>query len=293
MIIMNKVFLFNATGMQGQAIAQKLIKSGYKIVTPVRSEDKSRQMKLFGYEAFVTDFSKGSLIPQLKRADKAVIQVPAQISPEAMILLAKTYIDAIKESGCPQSVFVISSIVPEEYVGVRSVDARVTIKNYAQEHLPSMPIFSTTEYLENFSNAYREPIEKYGIIPMAIPPGHLVNYLSWNDLAKYVEAALQTDKLEGKLYRIGGNEAIDGNNLAIRLGNLLGKNIKCVPITYNELAGVLTPILGEDIAKDYAEFYEYQGNLGHKLLNPDTATIRGLLGIKLDNFEEWAKQAFK
>ncbi|MDN5215005.1 NAD(P)H-binding protein [Fulvivirgaceae bacterium BMA12] len=290
---MSKIFLFNATGMQGMAIAEKLKAKGHAITSPVRSEEKQAQLNNIGYEAFVSDFSTTSLAPQIKNADKVVLQIPAQISPSQMIAFARNAIEAIKQAGTPQTVFVISSTLPDNKIGKKSVDARVEMKDYCLEHLPNTPIFSSTEYLENFSTAYRSAIEGDGIIPQTIPPNYPVNYLSWKDLATYVEAALDSNKLDGGLYRIGGSEGISGNELADRLGSILKKKLNYVPISHEQLAGILTPILGESIARDYAEFYEYQDTKGQHLLNPDTNEIRNVLGIELPNFEEWAQHAFQ
>lgn len=77
----------------------------------------------------------------------------------------------------------------------------------AKEKLPNTPILSATEYLENFSTAYRQPIMENSIIPQTIPPNFLVNYLSWNDLASYVLAALNADNLEGKSIPLVGMKA--------------------------------------------------------------------------------------
>ncbi len=289
---MNTILVFNATGSQGQAITQRLKSAGHSIIAPVRSQEKAAQLSGQGLQAFVTDFSKASLVPELKKADQVVLQIPAQIAPSQMVSMARTAIDAIREAGYPKTVFVLSSTVPDQKVGVNSVDARVEMKDYALAHLPKTPILSATEYLENFATAYREPIERDGVIPQTIPPSYPVNYLSWDDLATYVEAALRSDGLMGKLYRIGGKEALDGQRLVQRLGAVLGRELKYVPITYEQLAGFLTPILGKSIATDYAEFYHYQDTRGQHLLNPDAADINTLLGIELPSFEEWAKRAF-
>ncbi|OJJ23111.1 hypothetical protein BKI52_01810 [marine bacterium AO1-C] len=289
---MSKILLFNATGMQGTSIAQYLKAKGHEIIAPVRSDQKQAQMEANGYDAFVTDYSLNSLVPQLKSVDKVVLQIPAQIAPSAMIDIAQKCITAILEAGYPDTVFVISSTLPDQKVGVPSVDARVTMKDLSLENLPKTPILSATEYLENFSTAYRAAILDNGIIPQTIPADYPVNYLSWTDLAQYVGAALFTDSLEGKLYRIGGNKGMTGNDLAKRLGIVLGKELHYAPITHAELAGFLTPILGEGVAKDYAEFYEYQDTQGQHLLNPDTSEIRKLLGIALPTFEQWASVAF-
>ncbi|MEM8895677.1 MAG: hypothetical protein AAGC88_13930, partial [Bacteroidota bacterium] len=229
---------------------------------------------------------------QIKQVDQVVLQIPAQIAPWDMVDIARKALTAIKDAGSPKTVFVISSTLPDLAVGKGSVDARVKMKDLSLELLPDTPILSATEYLENFSTAYRGAIEGNGVILQTIPPNYPVNYLSWGDLATYVEAALSSTKLEGKLYRIGGNEGINGNDLAKRLGAVLGKDLHYAPITHEELARFLTPILGESIARDYAEFYEYQDTEGQDLLNPDTREIRSLLGVQLPSFEEWAKQAF-
>ncbi|HAS40302.1 MAG TPA: hypothetical protein DCS93_07475 [Microscillaceae bacterium] len=289
---MSKILLFNATGMQGNSIAQHLTAMGHDIIAPVRTSEKRAQMQAKGYEAFVTDYTLNSLVPALQKVDKVVLQIPAQIAPLAMIDITQKCIAAILEAGYPDTVFVISSTLPDQKVGISSVDARVTMKDLSLEKLPKTPILSATEYLENFSTAYRTVILKKGIIPQTIPANYPVNYLSWTDLAQYVEATLFADHLEGKLYRVGGIEGITGNELAKRLGSVIGKELHYVPITHAELAGFLTPILGESVAKDYAAFYEYQDTQGQHLLNPDTTEFRKLLGITLPAFEKWASVAF-
>lgn len=289
---MKKILLFNATGMQGSAIAAHLKQLGHEIITPVRSDEKMKEMETKGYQPFLSDFSKPSLVEELKKVDKVILQIPAQISPMKMVEMAQTRIEAILEAGYPETVFVISSTLPDMKVGVPTVDARVEMKGLALRRMPETPILSATEYLENFSTAYRQAIVNDGVIPQTIPANYPVNYLSWSDLAQYVAAALFSGKMTGQVYRIGGIEGITGENLALRLGNVIGKELKYAPITHEQLEGFLTPILGNEVARDYAEFYEFQDTKGQELLNPDTHEIRSLLGIELTGLEAWATQAF-
>lgn len=74
---------------------------------------------------------------------------------------------------------------------------------------------------------------------------------------------------------------------------VLGKKLTYVPIAHQQLEGILTPIMGTKVAKDYAEFYHWQDTDGASLLNPNTKVLRDLLGIKLDSFEEWATKSFE
>lgn len=289
---MQKILLFNATGAQGTTISNRLLERGYLILAPVRSEQKKSVLSERGIEGFVTDFSTTSLLPWVKKADKVVLQIPAALAPNIMIDIAENAMKAIQEAGNPKTVFVISSTIADEYTGVRSVDARLRMVELAKEHMPNTPILSSTEYLENFSTAYRQPIMENGVIPQTIPPTFSVNYLSWEDLATYVLAALESNKLEGKIYPIGGSSGISGIHLAERLGKVLHKDLDYVPISHEQLQSILTPIMGAEVAQDYAEFYKWQDSDGAALLNPDTEGIRTVLNIELPSFEEWAKKAF-
>ena len=290
---MHKILLFNATGAQGNTISQHLLESGYEVLAPVRSEKNIALLKERNIKAFLTDFTTNALLPIVQKADKVILQIPAAVIPDTMTKIAENAMEAILKAGSPKTVFVISSTIPSGYVGIRSVDARKKMVDMANEKLPNTPILSSTEYLENFSTAYREPILENGVIPQTIPPHSPVNYLSWSDLASYVLAALDSDKLKGGVHPIGGNQGISGIELADRLGKVLGKQLSYLPISHRQLEGILTPIMGAEVASDYAEFYEWQDSDGASLLNPNTEEIRKLLGVRLPSFEEWAIRAFK
>ncbi len=262
-------------------------------MAPVRSKKSIQILKEKGIDAFLTNFSRESLVPELRKADKVILQIPAAIKPALMVKIAENAMNAINKAGYPKTVVVISSTIPKNETNKKSVNARLKIKEMSLEKLPNSPILSATEYLENFSTAYRDPILNNGVIPQTIPSYYPVNYLSWNDLSLYVESALKTKKLKGKVYPIGGLEGIKGTELAERLGKVLNKDLNYATVSYKQLEGILSPIMGPDIAKDYAEFYEWQDTGGAKLLNPNTTEIRNLLNVELPTFEQWAKKAFQ
>ncbi|MEL6918104.1 MAG: NmrA family NAD(P)-binding protein [Bacteroidota bacterium] len=289
---MDTILLFNATGAQGATISQKLLEKGNTVLAPVRSKKNIEILGKRNIKAFLTDFSTASLLPIIEKADKVVLQIPAAVVPDTMTEIAESAMEAITEAGNPKTVFIISSTITDKYVGIRSVDARKKMVEMAMKKMSDSPILSSTEYLENFSTTYRQPILENGVIPQTIPPGSPVNYLSWSDLAAYVLAALESDKLSGKIYPIGGNEGLTGLDLAERLGKVLGKDLNYVPVTHQQLEGILTPIMGAEVAKDYAEFYHWQDTTGASLLNPNTEEIRNVLSVNLPSFEEWAEKAF-
>ena len=74
---------------------------------------------------------------------------------------------------------------------------------------------------------------------------------------------------------------------------VINKPLRYHTLTHSELEGFLTPIVGQQLASELAEFYTWQDTEGAELLNPDTKELRKRLGIKLPTFEEWSKQAFR
>ncbi|NET37501.1 MAG: NmrA family NAD(P)-binding protein [Cyanothece sp. SIO1E1] len=287
-----KIALFNATGAQGTAIASLLQKKNYELISPVRSKKNLTLLTSRKIKASLSDFSPESLGPILAEVDQVVLQIPAQISPSLMISMANNALTAIQRVGSPRTIFVISSTVPEQPTGKASPDARWQMKQKAMAILPDAILLSATEYLENFSTSYRQAIKQEGIIPQTIPNHLPVNYLSWHDLALYVEAALQKTDLPAGFYAIGGAEGITGEDLAFRLGKVLKKKLHYQTLSHQQLEGFLTPIVGLPLAAELAEFYEWQDGEGSHLLNPDTSAIRKRLGITLPDFELWAKRAF-
>ncbi len=290
---MSKIILFGASGQQGSAIAQKLISAGHTIIAPVRSSKSEEQLNQQGIETRRTDFSIPSLTSIIQDGDKVVLQVPVVITPSEMIVFAENALKAIAKAGALPTVFNISSIVPNEFIGLPGPDARLTLKNLAQQLVPDAIVLSSTLYLENFSQAYRQAIEQGGVIPQAIPNDIPVAYLSFDDLASYILAALEKEELKGRFIPIGGSEALTGTQLSEKLSTLLGKHIHYQAISPEELAGFLSPMIGETTALQVAEMYSWESSSGSHLLSPNVAQAKHLLNVSLPSLEEWATKAFQ
>lgn len=289
---MKKVILFGASGQQGSVIAQHLISSGYTVIAPVRSQSNIELLGKQGIDAKLTDFSVQSLATIIQGTDKVVLQIPVVITPTEMLVFAENALKAISQAGSPHTVFNISSIIPNEPIGLNGPDTRLKLKELAKQILPNAIVLSSTLYLENFSQAYRQAIEQGGVIPQAIPNDIPVAYLSFSDLAVYILAALEKPELKGQFIPIGGSEALTGIELSQKLGTVLGKYIHYQGITSQELAAFLTPMIGEQTALQVAEMYEWEGTTGGRLLNPDVKKAQQLFGITLPDFDTWAKSAF-
>lgn len=288
-----KILLFGATGMQGSAIAQKLIKNSFKVLSPVRSSEKVEMLAKIGVTGKVTDFSKDSLKSLVEQVDQVILLVPAVIPTDDMVPFVQNALEAIKEAGNKRTVFNISSVIPDTYIGIKGPDTRLKMKEIAFEILPEVTVTSTTLYLENFSTAYRQSILEQGSIPQAVPADVPIAYMSMDDLAAYLIAILKEESFKGKFLTIGGKEALDGNELATKLSEITGNTVNYFALQPEQLIAFLTPMFGQDLSAQVGEMYAWEGTTGKDKLNPDTSELQQKLGLNLPNFKEWASEAFK
>lgn len=288
---MKNIVVFNASGAQGNAITNALEARGYQILTPVRSEKKDRP-PLKGLSYHTTDFSSASLQPIIAQADAVVLTFSAMMDPDEMLTYWEQALQAIKAAGSPRTIAYLSSIVPQAETGLRNPDARLAMKNRVGQVLPDATILSGTLYLENFSQALREAVLQYQIIPQAIPAEVPVAYISTEELALYILAALENDAVKGQFIPLGGALALQGEALAAYFSQQLEKPIQYKPISPEALIQFLIPVVGEEVAKNIAEMYAWEATDSKALLTPDVQAAQQKLGVTPIDIRTWLKQAF-
>lgn len=289
---MSNILLFGATGMQGAAVAQKLLSEGNKVISPVRSQEKVNQLKEQGLEGIESDFSLNSLTSIAEKAEKAIILVPAVIPTAEMLPFSETALQAVKNAGITRVVFNISSVIPDAKVGIPGPDTRLEMKETPFNILPEVTITNSTLYRENFSTAYRQGIVEQGMIPQAIPYEAPVAYMSMDDLGEYLYAILNDESFKGQYLALGGKDALSGKELEEQFSEILGEEIKYQALPPEALIQFLTPMIGQDLAAQVGEMYAWEGTTGKEKLNPDTKALQAKLKLNLPSFKEWAKTVF-
>lgn len=289
---MSNILLFGATGMQGTAVAQKLLADGNKVISPVRSQEKANQLKKQGIEGIESDFSLSSLTSIAEKADKAIILVPAVIPTAEMLPFSETALQAVKTADITRVIFNISSVIPDTKVDISGPDTRLQMKEIPFNIIPEVTVTNSTLYRENFSTAYRQGIVEQGIIPQAIPYDVPVAYMSMEDLGEYLYAILQDDSFKGQYLALGGKDALSGKELEALLSEILGKEIKYQALPPEALVQFLSPMIGQELTTQVGEMYAWEGARGSEKLNPDTTALQTKLKLNLSSFKEWAKKAF-
>ena len=125
------------------------------------------------------------------------------------------------------------------------------------------------------------------------------NWISLDDVAKFMIASLERPDMEGAWLNIGGPKRMRGPQVAETLGKTLGKTVKYDPCTPQEFGDLLVGAGGDDIpeamradlAAGITAFYEYNNTAPTEPFKVDMDHVYERfpeLDGKLEDMEEWA-----
>jgi uncharacterized protein YbjT (DUF2867 family) len=280
-----RVLVYGANGAQGAPVARALIERGTPIRVVTRSAKTAAQWQAAGAEIAEADLNTGAGLAEANRGISAVfLQISASIPPKAILEQARQALLAARD--VPQVIMTTSSIIPPHPVGVTTPDERHRLPSLAHEIVPHAVVLSPTLFLENFSQALR-PAVMQGVIALPVPGDTPVAYISVEDQARFVLAALDRPAIQGQVYPIAGPEVTTGTELAAKFSEALGRSVHYYEVDAAQFGAQLVPFLGEEVANAIAEMYEYESKEGAFLLNPDLSRTLRDLPVQLTSINSW------
>jgi NAD(P)H dehydrogenase (quinone) len=284
----SEVLVFGATGTQGEPVVRRLREAGRQVRALVRSKEKGRALDATLVEGSLDDAE--SLVRAAQGAASAVVLLSSAVPPATLLVHARHALEAVKTAKVPHVVVGTTSVLPTRDLGVEAPDARRRLVELIERLVPHAVVVSPTLYLENFSVALR-PALAQGVIPQAIPGKVPVAYLSLDDHARFVAAAIARPSLAGRRFALAGAEALAGARLATILGAALGRTLSYVALPPAGMVAQLTPLVGAQVAAAIGEMYE--GGEGSALLDPPQHEVRAALGVTPTSVEAWAQEALR
>ncbi|UUZ80412.1 NmrA family NAD(P)-binding protein [Paenibacillus sp. P26] len=238
-----KVLVYGAGGVQGGAVARKLLEEGYTVHTVVRSSDKAAQLQEQGITAFVGDLTDASdLMSAHEGVSKVFLLLPVDYDPERNRQFIRNTVDAAKYANVKLLVFNTSGFVPDDVTGVNAFDIKSELVAYVkQSGIPSIilqPIF----YMENF---LIPGVVDDQMLAYPVPADRAIAWISMEDAAAYGVYALSHPELAGQTLPIVGPEALTGNQLAEQFSAALNREIHFYSLPTEVFQEALTPVLGK------------------------------------------------
>lgn len=280
--------MLGATGFQGSAIAKQMVSKGHTVRTLV--SDTGAVNPLGGIQSISGELgNKASIIKALKNVDAAVYTFPLIFDMDKAKSFTQNFIDAAEVQNVPFVIFNSSFDVPRNKTNFLGVDIKYEIQQLFDNSELRVLTLMPDIYLNNLAAPWSIPlvVEK-NILPYPITSGNKVPWISHQDLARFVAAAISRLELAGQKLPIGGT-ILTGEEIAACLSEHLGKEVSFVSLKPNDFEKRLIPAFGELSAKEISNLYRYVERENEALASKPFFKTQEWLGIKPSTIKEWVK----
>jgi NAD(P)H dehydrogenase (quinone) len=290
----SKLFLvYGASGAQGSAVVNALLARGDRVRVISRKAVSNTFAGNPAVELAVGDFAdKPSLLQASMGVDGVALTLPLVFDQAAAVQWGKNAIDAAAQVKVPVLAFNTSSVVPQQPTGVTALDIKVALVDYlAKSSIPSV-VFKPTIYNGNLAAPWSIPaIVHQGVLAYPIAAGQKVSWISWEDTAAYIVAALNKPDIAASkpIFQIGGLEALTGEELADQLGRVLGQKLAYLAVPLDQFEAGLNANIGEPVGTEISRFYGWMNDAANgSPLNVNLDTVRAVFPVPQTKFTDWA-----
>ncbi|CCV11874.1 NmrA family NAD(P)-binding protein [Mesorhizobium sp. STM 4661] len=221
--------------------------------------------------------------------DAVALTLPLNAGPEDILRYGRNMVDAALEAEVKLLVFNTSGHV-SRHSGTGLMEAKVELIDYMKASgLPSI-ILKPTLYMSNVAAPWSAPaIMHQGVFAYPLPADFQTSWISWEDMAAYVVAAMRRPELAGASFDIGGPEALTGPEMANILSGIVDREVGYYPVPLANFAAGLSAVIGKDAADQVAANYAWVHRQRPTLLAVDPSDTLSMLPITPTPFADWAK----
>jgi NAD(P)H dehydrogenase (quinone) len=209
------VLVYGATGTQGGPVADQLLAAGRPVRVVTRDAKRARSFADRGAEVAVADLGDPESLREAHHGvDRVVLHLPLQYDFALHEKYGRNAIDAARDAGVSMLVFNTSAQVLDD-PAVTVYRVRQQMVDYLLASGVPAVVLQPTFYMDNFLGPWIKPgIIDSGVLAFALPADLPMSWISAQEAAAYAVDALDRPELAGKVFDIGGPEALTGADLA-------------------------------------------------------------------------------
>lgn len=301
------VTVVGASGRQGLAQVRQLLAAGYEVRGLSRTPEPFRGQDIEGIENVeirsIDLYDPTTYAQAIEGSDYLFYTHPLQAREDRAELVGKVGKAAL-DAGVKRLVWNTSSWIPD-----RPGDAHTYVGNTAginalwRSGVPAT-VFGSVLFMDNLLTNWARPfIINEGRYVYPHNPKLLGNWISLDDVAKFMIASLDRPDFEGSWMNIGGPERLKPQEVADILSRTLETPIKYDPCTPREFGDYLADALGDNVPEEnrqelsdgIAEFYEYNNNATTRPFEVDMDFVferMPELESEIETMEDWAKRQY-
>lgn len=282
------IFVLGATGFQGSAIAKQIVLNGHSVSTLVSDINSGKVPD--GIKSYSGDLSnKLSVIKALESIDVAIYTFPLIFDMDKAKSFTQNFIDAAKAQDVPFIIFNSGFDVPKNTTNHLALDIKGKIQQLFDKSELEVLTLMPDIYLDNLAAPWSIPlVTEKKILPYPVESGKKVPWISHQDLARFVAAALDKPELAGQKLPIGGT-VLTGEEISATISEYLGQEINFISLKPDDFEKQLIPAFGDLNAKEISNLYRYVNKEAETLASKPFTRTHDLLGVKPSAIEEWVK----
>src|SRR5215471_3341710 len=223
------ILVTGASGNVGGAVLQELLRSGASVRSMYRSKEDAAKADADA-NPMIADFADRV---SLERALDGVDRVYLVCSPiPQLVELESNMVEACRQHG-------IRHLVLNSALGADTYDKSFPKWHHAvEEHLRASGIPATIlrpeSFMQNIPTFFASTLNSQGAFypAMGEPP---VGFVTVRDIAAVAAKILTADGHAGKTYTLTGSELLNYSQVAAKLSQVLGRSVRYVAITQQQL----------------------------------------------------------
>ena len=263
------ITVIGSSGRQGMAQVRQALAAGYDVRAISRQADPFAGAKIDGIERVEVRpmdlYDPTTFAAALEGSDYIFYTHPLQARADRAVLVGDIG-KAAAELGVKRVVWNTSSWIPDKPGDAFTYAGNTAGINALWRSGAPGTVFGSVLFMDNLLTNWARPfIVNEGRYVYPHNPNLEANWISLDDVAKFMLASLERPDMEGAWLNIGGPERMRGPQVAEVLSNTLGKTVKYDPCTPAEFGRYLVQAAGDDMpaemrdefAKGIEAFYEY------------------------------------
>lgn len=283
------VLIYGAVGAQGAGI----VRAALAATARVRILMRDGTANPFGRDVEVVrgDLANAaSLRLATLGVDKVVLTLPQTGDTMIAAGFGPNAIAAAEAAGVKLLVWNSGGLVPATHTGIAALDCAVDTERLLRASAVPSIILRPTLAMDILTGGWTVPaILRSGVFAQPLPRESRVSWISGNDLAAFIVAALQRPDLAGRAFDIGGPQALTGPETAEILSVAIGRRVAYVPVPLSYFGIGLEAAPGGRSGHEIADFYAWIRRQPVSPLAVDPAPALAALPIRPTTLSEWAK----
>ena len=293
------VAVFGASGRQGLAQVRQLKAAGHEVRAISRRADPFYGETFDNVEVRPADiYDEDSVVAAMEGADAAFYTHPLRARVDR-VQAVTTIGRAGKRANLKRVVWNTSGWIPDKAGDPYSYGENTKAINALWRTGVPATVFGSVLFMDNLLTNWAFPfIVSEGRYVYPHHPDLECSWISLDDVAKFMIAAIDRPDLEGAWMNIGGPEILKPQVVAKHLSDAVGRTIKYDPSTPAQFGVHLANAFGDEIsdeeravlAPSIGAFYEYNNKSPLKPFKVDMGPVLERIPIELETMAQWAKR---